>query len=97
MRTVPCRKSKRCWRNASTASITHRQAVALQRDGDAPGVGIPRGGEVDEGEPHLAIGDDQFIYAALDFSRLRQITRGKQNAPDPVIPMRRTFDLWFWR
>ena len=26
------------------------EAVALQGDGDAPGVGIPRGGEVDEGE-----------------------------------------------
>ncbi len=30
----------------------------------------------DEYFPHLAVGDDQFIYAALDFSRLRQITRG---------------------
>ena len=38
----------------------------------------------DEYFPHLAIGDDQFIYAALDFSRLRQITRGKQNAPEVI-------------
>ena len=26
------------------------EAVALQGDGDAPGVGVPRGGEVDEGK-----------------------------------------------
>ena len=34
--------------------------------------------------PHLAVGDNQLIYAALDAPRLRQIPRRKQHAPQVV-------------